>query len=62
MLEEALISCPYCGEAITLLVDCSVGDQRYIEDCFVCCQPIDITIETDGAGTLLTVHAEAENG
>lgn len=42
--------CPYCGEPIELLVDCSEDEQRYIEDCQVCCRPIDITVSigTDG--------------
>ena len=35
-------NCPYCGEAIQLLVDCSVPYQEYIEDCQVCCKPIEI--------------------
>ncbi|MFK2932193.1 CPXCG motif-containing cysteine-rich protein [Dyella agri] len=32
------IDCPYCGEVIELLLDESVADQCYIEDCAVCCQ------------------------
>ncbi|MEH6584367.1 MAG: CPXCG motif-containing cysteine-rich protein [Halioglobus sp.] len=32
--------CPYCGEKISLLVDQSIGDQEYIEDCEVCCRPM----------------------
>jgi len=61
-LEEPTVSCPYCGETITVLVDCSVGPQRYIEDCFVCCQPIDLIIDVDGDGGLAGIQALAENG
>lgn len=32
--------CPYCGEAIQLIVDASAGAQHYIEDCQVCCRPM----------------------
>jgi hypothetical protein len=39
-LSEKGIFCPYCGEFITILVDCSVSEQSYTEDCQVCCQPI----------------------
>lgn len=39
LIEEA-ISCPYCGEQIRVLIDCSVEEQEYIEDCEVCCRPI----------------------
>ncbi len=39
-VEETEISCPYCGELITVLIDCSIEGQQYIEDCEVCCRPI----------------------
>lgn len=50
-MEEYTVVCPYCGEAFTTLVDDSAGDQRYIEDCVVCCSPIEfqLTITADGA-------------
>mgnify|MGYP002630250328 CR=1 FL=1 len=35
-------SCPYCGSAISLLIDLSVEQQSYIEDCEVCCRPISV--------------------
>lgn len=38
--EEKTIQCPYCLESITVLVDASVCEQEYVEDCQVCCQPI----------------------
>lgn len=34
--------CPYCGETIELQVDASAGSQTYVEDCSVCCRPIEI--------------------
>jgi hypothetical protein len=34
--------CPYCGETITVLIDPSITEQTYIEDCSVCCRPIEI--------------------
>ena len=48
MLQEAAISCPGCGESITLLIDLSVTDQQYIEDCQVCCQPMCVHARSDG--------------
>ena len=41
--------CPYCGEEISMVLDLSVGRQTYIEDCEVCCKPIEIsfTVEDD---------------
>jgi len=43
-LHEVDISCPYCGEVIGILVDGSIEEQHYIEDCQVCCQPIVIAL------------------
>lgn len=49
MLDSRTIPCPYCGERIEIMVDASAGDQRYIEDCQVCCRPIsiDVWVDTD---------------
>ena len=42
--------CPYCGEPIDLILDTSVAHQTYIEDCQVCCRPmqVSVTVATDG--------------
>jgi hypothetical protein len=47
---ETRIGCPYCGETIGVLVDDSIPEQQYVEDCEVCCRPIlvSITVDTDG--------------
>ncbi|MFZ0792044.1 MAG: CPXCG motif-containing cysteine-rich protein [Chromatiaceae bacterium] len=37
--------CPWCGSPLTLAIDCSAGDQRYVEDCVICCQPMVVSIE-----------------
>lgn len=42
--EEVEIRCPYCSEPIGILVDCSVEEQHYVEDCQVCCQPIELSV------------------
>ncbi len=35
------LTCPYCGEPIDSFVDPGGGElQEYIEDCAVCCRPI----------------------
>jgi hypothetical protein len=49
---EYSFSCPYCGEDISMVLDTSVRRQTYIEDCEVCCKPIEIsfTIEDDELG------------
>ncbi len=49
-LETIEIDCPYCGEYIEIVVDCSAGSQEYTEDCFVCCRPIVISVQVEGNG------------
>jgi hypothetical protein len=48
--ETAYIDCPYCGERIELVIDCSVGNQEYVEDCQVCCRPISLYVILDEDG------------
>lgn len=61
MLPMATIDCPYCGEAIEIAIDDSVEHQRYIEDCQVCCRPIDIEVTVDpDAGPLVVCRNENE--
>jgi transcription elongation factor Elf1 len=35
--------CPYCGEQISMVLDVSVPRQTYVEDCEVCCNPIEVS-------------------
>jgi hypothetical protein len=58
MLYEQQVSCPYCGECFTAFIDLSQGNQQTIEDCYVCCRPIDFVIESDGTRL---IHFEALN-
>jgi hypothetical protein len=53
-LAEQSISCPYCGESISVLIDDSIPEQQYVEDCQVCCRPIviDVAVDHDGAPTV----------
>ncbi len=60
-LEEVELYCPYCGEKISVLVDCSEEQQQYVEDCQVCCSPIVLSICVDESG-LPMVDSAQENG
>ena len=44
LLESVSVICPYCGEKIEVVVDCSITEQQYIEDCSVCCRPIMLVV------------------
>ena len=41
MLEH-FFQCPYCWEEVSMLLDTSVTDQTYVEDCEICCNPIEL--------------------
>lgn len=43
-LTEQTIRCPYCDENIEVLLDPTDLDQQYIEDCQVCCKPINFSV------------------
>ena len=47
LIAEHFYACPYCGEAISSVLDLSVGGQRYVEDCEVCCRAIEIQYEVE---------------
>lgn len=47
MFEHFFI-CPYCGAEISMLLEPFEGRQTYIEDCEVCCNPIEISFEMEG--------------
>ncbi len=42
---EHFFQCPYCWEEISMLLDASVSSQTYVEDCEVCCNPIEVSPE-----------------
>jgi transcription elongation factor Elf1 len=48
MTRNQVFACPHCGERISMLLDPSAGSQRYIEDCEVCCNPIEISYQAEG--------------
>lgn len=60
MLSTEKANCPYCGERIEVVIDCSINEQNYIEDCFVCCRPIVFNIFCD-AGELISLQLSDEN-
>ena len=41
-MEVLFFQCPYCWEEISMLFDTSISNQVYIEDCEVCCNPIEV--------------------
>ncbi|MEM6722085.1 MAG: CPXCG motif-containing cysteine-rich protein [Bacteroidota bacterium] len=56
-MNEHFFQCPYCWEEISMLVDMSVREQKYIEDCEVCCNPIEIYAQIED-GIIMAFDAQ----
>ncbi|MGZ5553082.1 MAG: CPXCG motif-containing cysteine-rich protein [Chthoniobacterales bacterium] len=52
---EIDVTCPHCGESFPLLIDTSQASQSLVEDCTVCCRPIQLTILCE-PGEVLEIH------
>lgn len=43
MEVEHFFTCPYCWQTVSMILDLSIEEQSYVEDCEVCCHPIQIS-------------------
>jgi hypothetical protein len=58
LLLDQDATCPHCWETISLTLDLSVPEQSYIEDCPVCCKPMQVSYSAaDGELDALSVEA-----
>ena len=55
---EHFFQCPYCWEAISMLLDSSLVETEYVEDCEICCNPINIVYGFENQDL---VHFDAQN-
>jgi hypothetical protein len=56
------IVCPYCGETIVISIDEGGGPtQRYVEDCSVCCRPIELAIDEGEDGEIVASATRADD-
>jgi transcription elongation factor Elf1 len=60
VIETVVLHCPYCGERFESVVDLSAGSQRYVEDCAVCCRPIEIALTVDANGELVEIATHSD--
>lgn len=58
--SEEFLRCPYCGESISMLIDHSAAEQRYVEDCEVCCRPVDVECRIDAEGNLEVIARRSD--
>jgi hypothetical protein len=61
LLHNESITCPYCWESIEITLDLSIEEQRYVEDCSVCCRPIVIGYRAE-EGELVEIEVTREGG
>ncbi|MEE2890588.1 MAG: CPXCG motif-containing cysteine-rich protein [Pseudomonadota bacterium] len=67
VLEDVVVSCPYCGEEFGTVIDGSAAldgaeTADYYEDCAVCCRPIRFVAHFDFGGSVrsLDVRTDAD--
>ena len=61
MLDAHTLHCPHCGETFQTLVDPGYGDSDYIEDCPVCCRPIQLHLRLDEEGGVASLDADRDD-
>jgi len=54
--EFVAVRCPYCGERLETRVDLTADEPAYVEDCQVCCRPIEFRLERDAGGALVALE------
>jgi transcription elongation factor Elf1 len=47
MDEEYYFTCPYCYERVSFLLDLSAEGQIHVEDCEICCSPVEIDYQVE---------------
>lgn len=61
MEEEYYFICPYCWSQISILLDLSTHEQTYVEDCEVCCNPIEISYRVENADEYDDVYDDPDD-
>lgn len=49
------LQCPWCGEPHGSMLDLTDASRSYIEDCQICCRPIEVQLEVSEGGALESV-------
>ncbi|MCC6866643.1 MAG: CPXCG motif-containing cysteine-rich protein [Ignavibacteria bacterium] len=58
---EYFFTCPYCWQEISFILDITADKQKYIEDCEVCCRPIEVYFEISENDISFFKATEADN-
>jgi hypothetical protein len=57
MEVSASVTCPYCGQAVELVIDTTEANQAFVTDCEVCCRPFQVRVECE-PGEVISVDVE----
>lgn len=52
------IQCPFCGQCFEIMVDTSMGTNRFTTDCEICCRPMEVVAECE-PGEILSLDVQA---
>ena len=52
--DEFVVTCPYCGEAVTIYVEPDVRGS-FVQDCEVCCNPWRVRVTTEDGDRYVSV-------
>lgn len=55
LTDSAAFACPWCGQENFLELDPEEDGQTLVQDCRICCRPIELTRQPDGS-----VHVRRE--
>ena len=58
LIVETEVTCPHCGEPFPLQIDTSQAEQTLIEDCAICCRPMDLTLRCE-PGVIVDLNVTA---
>jgi hypothetical protein len=53
--DSVIVACPYCGEAVELVVEPD-AESSWVQDCEVCCSPWLVAVRRRGARVDVTVE------
>ena len=59
-LETRNVQCPYCGETVEVDIELLEEAQTFIEDCSVCCHPIQYEVATNSEDEVDVIASRSE--
>ena len=58
LLVECTVDCPACWERHTVIIDITAQERTIIEDCHVCCNPMQLSFQIDAGNVPCNVVVE----